>query len=89
MFGGGGYNLWRVVPRAWSHLYLSLINEPIQQGYLPLNWINKWKHYSSVTLPKRWEDRLNDYTYIPRTAEISEKNARISNLVASWYDLSN
>ncbi|MEJ7210345.1 acetoin utilization protein AcuC, partial [Staphylococcus capitis] len=39
--------------------------------------------------PKRWEDRLNDYTYIPRTAEISEKNARISNLVASWYDLSN
>ena len=73
MFGGGGYNLWRVVPRAWSHLYLSLINEPIQQGYLPLNWINKWKHYSSVTLPKRWEDRLNDYTYIPRTAEISEK----------------
>ena len=31
MFGGGGYNLWRVVPRAWSHLYLSLINEPIQK----------------------------------------------------------
>ncbi|RNM18328.1 acetoin utilization protein AcuC [Staphylococcus pasteuri] len=86
MFGGGGYNLWRVVPRAWSHLYLSLINEPIQKGYLPLTWINKWKHYSSVTLPKRWEDRLNDYTYIPRTDEISEKNARVADLIASWYD---
>lgn len=86
MFGGGGYNIWRVVPRAWSHVFLSLIGEPIQQGYLPLKWINKWKLYSSVQLPKRWEDRLNDYTYIPRTKEISEKNQRIAKQVASWYE---
>ena len=26
MFGGGGYNIWRVVPRAWSHVFLSLID---------------------------------------------------------------
>lgn len=65
MFGGGGYNIWRVVPRAWSHVFLSLIDRPIQTGYLPLEWINKWKHYSSELLPKRWEDRLNDYTYVP------------------------
>ncbi|MFW3591013.1 acetoin utilization protein AcuC [Staphylococcus caprae] len=85
MFGGGGYNIWRVVPRAWSHVFLSLIGEPIQQGYLPLSWINKWKLYSPVQLPKRWEDRLNDYTYIPRIKEISEKNARIAKQVSSWY----
>lgn len=86
MFGGGGYNIWRVVPRAWSHVFLSLIGEPIQQGYLPLNWINKWKLYSTVKLPKRWEDRLNDYAYIPRTKEISDKNLRIAKQVASWYE---
>lgn len=40
MFGGGGYNIWRVVPRAWSHVFLSLIDQPIQSGYLPLEWIN-------------------------------------------------
>ncbi len=34
---------------------LSLIDQPIQSGYLPLEWINKWKHYSSELLPKRWE----------------------------------
>ena len=86
MFGGGGYNIWRVVPRAWSHVFLSLIGEPIQRGYLPLNWINKWKLYSTVKLPKRWEDRLNDYAYIPRTKEISDKNLRIAKQVASWYE---
>ena len=21
MFGGGGYNIWQVVPRAWSHIF--------------------------------------------------------------------
>ncbi|MBE5672820.1 acetoin utilization protein AcuC [Staphylococcus sp. SS35] len=86
MFGGGGYNIWRVVPRAWSHVFLSLIDQPIQSGYLPLDWINKWKHYSSELLPKRWEDRLNDYTYIPRTKEISEKNKKLAMHIASWYD---
>ena len=86
MFGGGGYNIWRVVPRAWSHVFLSLIGEPIQRGYLPLNWINKWKLYSTVKLPKRWEDRLNDYAYIPITKEISDKNLRIAKQVASWYE---
>ena len=86
MFGGGGYNIWRVVPRAWSHVFLSLIGEPIQRGYLPLNLINKLKLYSTVKLPKRWEDRLNDYAYIPRTKEISDKNLRIAKQVASWYE---
>ena len=21
MFGGGGYNIWKVVPRAWTHVF--------------------------------------------------------------------
>ena len=72
-------------PSSLESRLLSLIGEPIQQGYLPLNWINKWKLYSTVKLPKRWEDRLNDYAYIPRT-EISDKNLRIAKQVASWYE---
>ena len=39
MFGGGGYNIWQVVPRAWSHIFLALINKPIQEGPLPEQWI--------------------------------------------------
>lgn len=86
MFGGGGYNIWRVVPRAWSHVYFSLIDQPIQSGYLPLHWVNKWKNYSPVQLPKRWEDKLNDYTYVARTKEITVKNNKLAQLIASWYD---
>ena len=33
MFGGGGYNIWQVVPRAWSHIFLALINKPIQGSF--------------------------------------------------------
>ncbi|RIM13975.1 acetoin utilization protein AcuC, partial [Staphylococcus cohnii] len=35
MFGGGGYNIWKVVPRAWSHVFLALIGEKPQTGRLP------------------------------------------------------
>lgn len=66
-------------PSSLESRLLSLIGEPIQQGYLPLNWINKWKLYSTVKLPKRWEDRLNDYAYIPRTKEISDKILELLN----------
>ncbi|EHJ08975.1 acetoin utilization protein AcuC [Staphylococcus simiae] len=86
MFGGGGYNIWRVVPRAWSHVYFSLIDQPIQSGYLPLHWVNKWKNYAPVQLPKRWEDKLNDYTYVARTKEITAKNYKLAQLITSWYD---
>lgn len=85
MFGGGGYNIWRVVPRAWSHVFLSLSNKNKQEGYLPLSWINKWKQYAPVVLPKRWEDKLNDYQFIPRTKEIATRNLKIAEQVASWY----
>ena len=58
---------------AWSHVFLSLIDQPIQSGYLPLEWINKWKHYSSELLPKKMEDRLNDYTYVPAQKKLVKK----------------
>lgn len=36
MFGGGGYNIWDVVPRAWAHVYLALQGQPIQHGPFPM-----------------------------------------------------
>ncbi|MCE3402301.1 hypothetical protein LB360_10975, partial [Staphylococcus aureus] len=29
---------------------------------------------------------LNDYTYVPRTKEISEKNKKLALHIASWYE---
>mgnify|MGYP001942134401 CR=1 FL=1 len=85
MFGGGGYNIWEVVPRAWSHVFLALLGETKQQGHLPQKWLDKWQHYAPCKLSTTWKDELEDYPYIPRTAEISASNLKVANLVKSWF----
>ncbi|MCH4391907.1 MULTISPECIES: acetoin utilization protein AcuC [Staphylococcus] len=85
MFGGGGYNIWKVVPRAWSHIFLALINKPIQEGPLPEQWIKKWRAYSPVNLPKHWTEDYRDYQTIPRTYEISQKNNERASRIVHWY----
>lgn len=86
MFGGGGYNIWKVVPLAWSHVFLALIGEPKQQGPLPQKWLTKWQQYAPCSLPKTWSDECTDYPYIPRTKEISAQNTKHAKQVASWFE---
>ncbi|WP_238100976.1 acetoin utilization protein AcuC [Staphylococcus massiliensis] len=85
MFGGGGYNIWRVVPRTWSHVFLSLIDEPIQHGLLPPRWVHKWHHYCKTDMPTVWEDERLDYHEIPRKHIISEKNRKTASTINSWF----
>ncbi|WP_026676610.1 acetoin utilization protein AcuC [Fictibacillus gelatini] len=72
--GGGGYDIWRAVPRAWARIWL-VMNGIEASGPLPSTWLNKWQKKSPVTLPETWEDRENAYKPIPRKQEITEKNA--------------
>lgn len=74
--GGGGYDIWRVVPRAWSLIWLEMTDNPIGTGSLPREWIDKWKTQSPAPLPDAWEDRHDIYPPIPRKDEITEKNAQ-------------
>ncbi|WP_019243897.1 acetoin utilization protein AcuC [Bacillus massilioanorexius] len=75
--GGGGYDIWRVVPRAWSRIWLEMTNSSNICGNLPKDWIETWQGQSPVTLPKTWEDPDNMYTPIPRKQEITEKNLQM------------
>lgn len=86
MFGGGGYNIWTVVPRAWSHIYCALKGIPPQKGNLPEAWINKWSNYTSTSLPKTWADELFQYVEIPRRKEISEINHQHATQIMSWFE---
>lgn len=86
MFGGGGYNIWEVVPRAWSHVFLALINEPPQDGNLPERWLNKWQSYATCPLPTIWKDELTNYQMIPRKDEISQTNRKHALQVKSWFE---
>lgn len=73
--GGGGYDIWRVVPRAWSFIWLEM-TEQDRKGPLPKEWIKQWQGESPVPLPHEWDDPEGLYQPIPRKKEIEEKNRR-------------
>jgi len=72
--GGGGYDIWRVIPRAWALIWLEMTENSNCYGSLPEEWVRKWQKESPVGLPKEWDDPDDLYTPIPRKAEITEKN---------------
>jgi len=72
--GGGGYDIWRVVPRAWALLWLEMTENSNCYGNLPLEWIESWQKEAPVKLPMEWDDPEQIYAPIPRKAEITEKN---------------
>ncbi|UTX06254.1 acetoin utilization protein AcuC [Bacillus inaquosorum] len=73
--GGGGYDIWRVVPRAWARIWLEM--KGIDPGRdIPPEWIAKWQKQCPVTLPSSWSDPDDLYPPIPRKPEITEKNAQ-------------
>lgn len=74
--GGGGYDIWRVVPRAWALLWLEMTEQSDISGRLPEEWVARWQPHAPVSLPLEWDDPEDLYPPIPRKAEITEKNAQ-------------
>ena len=75
--GGGGYDIWRVVPRAWSHLWFTMKDIPTPTGRLPQEWLDKWQLESPVELIETWEDPDDMYEPVPRKNDINEKNEQM------------
>ncbi|WP_026907504.1 acetoin utilization protein AcuC [Paucisalibacillus globulus] len=72
--GGGGYDIWRVVPRAWAQVWNVMKDEHPLHGDLPATWTLKWQKEAPVTLPLTWHDPVEEIPVIPRKIEIEEKN---------------
>ncbi|MFD0616476.1 acetoin utilization protein AcuC [Paenibacillus sp. GCM10027629] len=90
-FGGGGYDIWRVVPRAWSLLWLEMIDHPLlsqlqQDPLMPLpeSWVARWQQKAPVPIPTTWLDDLTKWEPMPRRSEISIQN-RKTNEIALQY----
>lgn len=86
--GGGGYDIFRVVPRAWSLVWLTMIDHPISHGIaagkviaLPDCWVKRWTSFSPLKLPTTWMDDPADIEPMPRRLEIADKNRTIQNIV--------
>jgi acetoin utilization protein AcuC len=48
--GGGGYDPYRTVPRAWAHLWAALTDRELPER-IPEGWRERWQPISDVTLP--------------------------------------
>lgn len=70
--GGGGYDIWRVVPRAWTLVWSEMSDQPLEDGDLPSDWLKRWQPQTDLPLPTRLFDE--PFPAIPRRAEITEKN---------------
>ena len=75
--GGGGYDIWRVVPRAWSLLWMEMNDFKTPEGRLPKAWLDRWSKESPVPFIPTWMDPNPLYETIPRKLEITEKNKQM------------
>ena len=77
--GGGGYDIWRVVPRAWAHIWLAMKNFLRLQVPFPRTGYRRGR--SSLPSPsfQHGKTRIPLYDPIPRKDEITEKNAQMLN----------
>ncbi|WP_054950472.1 acetoin utilization protein AcuC [Numidum massiliense] len=82
--GGGGYDRWRVVPRAWTLLWAEMNDRHVGNVALPEAWVNEWQPKSPVKLPPSMFDPVELWQPIPRRAEITEKNERTVARVLSF-----
>lgn len=89
--GGGGYDIWRVVPRAWSMLWLEMSEHPLAhslqnhpQQPLPQQWLSKWSMQSPVPLPHTWHDDATEWAPMPRRSIIEDRNARAKELALEY-----
>lgn len=72
--GGGGYDIWRVTPRAWTLVWAVLGDQSVPRD-VPAAWRARWQARSPVPLPRTMRDDPRDFPAIPRQAAVTEKNA--------------
>jgi acetoin utilization protein AcuC len=73
--GGGGYDIWRVVPRAWTRIWAEISGQTVPTE-MPREWIDRWQGESPYVLPSAISDDPATFTPVPRRAEIEATNRR-------------
>lgn len=76
--GGGGYDVWRVVPRAWGWLWSTMSGRHLPRT-LPEEWRERWAGESPVELP--WLTEEEPPEKVARQEEIAAANRRVAGQV--------
>jgi acetoin utilization protein AcuC len=73
--GGGGYGVYRVVPRAWSHVWLAGAHREAPDR-VPAEWLNRWAgeaiRYGDRSLPLAFDDEPNAGLAVTGSQEAAE-----------------
>ncbi len=73
--GGGGYELVRVVPRAWTLLWMEMTGQgENERTPVPDVWRSRWQSLTSEPLPMYLVDRKSDFAPGPRARAIRDAN---------------
>jgi acetoin utilization protein AcuC len=78
--GGGGYDIWRVVPRAWTLVWAALSDGAVPD-VVPQGWLDRWQPLAPTTLPRTMRDAPDACAPIPRVREVAANNAATYDLV--------
>jgi acetoin utilization protein AcuC len=73
--GGGGYDIWRVVPRAWTALWAVISHQELPER-IPEDWLAVRGAQSPVKPPLLMRDDPTDYPSTTHTSEITSRNRR-------------
>jgi len=75
--GGGGYDPYRTVPRAWALLWAALSRQPAPE-LIPEAWRARWQPLSPDPLPVHFLDDVESWPPIVRRAEIASYNRAVA-----------
>jgi acetoin utilization protein AcuC len=78
--GGGGYDIWRVVPRAWTALWTAVSHQELPEK-VSEDWLALRGAQSPVKLPLFMRDDPADYLPTVRASEIADRNRRTTEQV--------
>jgi acetoin utilization protein AcuC len=73
--GGGGYDIWRVVPRAWTALWAAISHQDLPEQ-IPEDWLAVRGAESPVKLPSLMRDDPAHNRPVDRASEIADRNRR-------------
>ena len=73
--GGGGYDIWRVVPRAWTALWAAVSHQALPER-VPEDWLAVRGAQSHVKLPPLMRDDPVDFPPTAHAPEMAERNRR-------------
>lgn len=90
--GGGGYDPYRTVPRAWAHAWSALSGRELPE-LIPDAWRQKWQAHLGVELPERFGESAAEFPPVPRRDAITSRNRSVARRLLStlqplWDDAS-